>query len=365
MARFARTLVLVAASWQLALPRLVRADHATSLVLKWRAPRGNAGKPPPRGTPEWEAFNGHPSARLVSHLQDPGHADPVPLSGLRSASRNPSHPLSEADIAAAFASLGVPRTIARRAADQALLGLPSGADLVSINDHLIVRNDVVLSYSSSRKAPNWVSWRVRPDDLGPSPRSDDKWRSDPSLPARFGFITFHDYEHSGFDPGHMLPSADRTSTRRENERTYVTSNTVPQSFNNNRGPWAKLEMFTRDRVKYEGLEAHVLAGPIYGKNPLTIGDAVPVPNAVWKVVFLLPRGGTLADVTAETRVISVIIPNNDIDVSEAMSFESFISTPEEIERRTGLRFFTSLPTPLANALRVKRDGGSANSPVHP
>ncbi len=325
-------------------------------ALKWEAPRGNAGKPPPRKQ-EWLAFNGKVSAYHLAHYKDPAHAIPAPL-GLSPARPSPVVAMTPAAIAATLVEKGISMVIAQRGAVHALLGLPSDAG-TSTDDYLIVHKDAVLSYSSSHKAPNWVSWTTSAENLGASGRSDETWRADPSLPNHLAFMSFHDYEAAGYDPGHLVPSADRTRTARDNARTYITSNTVPQSFNNNRGPWARLENETRRLVKEQDLVAHQLAGGVYGKEPLTIGDKVPVPNATWKIVVFLPRGQTLADVSAQTRVISVVIPNNDVEVSPGASFANFLTTPRQIEHLTGLSFFNTLPQGVADALRDKRDAPPA------
>jgi len=335
-----------------------KAEPPAKQPLKWKAPRGNDGKAPPRNN-EWPAFNGKPSAAHLASQSDAQHSVPVVLSGLNAANAHPAAPETVASVAELLAQRGVARVISERAASHALLGLPSGADRSSTDDYLVARKDVVLSYSSSRKAPNWVSWRISTEHLGASGRSDHLWRADPSLPGNFKITTFHDYENAGYDPGHLVASADRTRNARDNARTYLTSNTVPQSFNNNRGPWAKLEQYARDHVRSSGMEAYVMAGAVYGKTPLTVGDSVPVPNATWKIVVLLKQGETLADVNARTPIVSVLMPNNDSLVKSNDPYTKYLTSPAEIERQTGLRFFTSVPAHVADALRQRSEDGPA------
>jgi endonuclease G, mitochondrial len=321
--------------------------------LRDKAPRGNAGKPPPQSDAEWLAFNGTVSAAHASGWNAPDHQQPVPLSGLLPTAAHPSTALTQHELSSALVGAGAAPAIAQRAAAHVMLGLPSGASVTATDDHLIARNDVVISYSSSRKSPNWVSWTTTRDHVGAkSFRSNAHFRADPSLPRSFGYAAFHDYERSGYDPGHMVPSGDRTANTRANIRTYVTSNTVPQAFNNNRGPWLDLERHVRDEVLKDDLQAHVIAGGVYGKTPLTIGNGVPVPAATWKIVVFLKRGQTLAEVDRTTRVVSVLIPNNDVEVGPLDPFQKYLTTPGEIERRTGLRFFSALPRQLADQLRT-------------
>jgi len=327
--------------------------------LRWKAPRGNAGKPPPNDPYAWPRFNGAwPADHRVRYL-DPAHHDPVPLPGLRPALPHPTTAPTPTAIGASLLARGVAAPIAARAARNVLLGLPSDANRTAEDDYLIARNDLVLSYSSSRKSPNWASWVTTREHAGQVGRSDHTWRSDPSLPAHFGFSTFHDYEGAGYDPGHLLPAGERRNSARASARTYVTTNHLPQAFNSNRGPWLRFENSYLHHVQEQDLEAHVLAGGVYGQRPLTIGSGIPVPNAMWKIVVLLGRGQTLADVTPATRVLAILIPNSDAEVNPRAGFDRYLTSPAEIERQTGLRFFNHLPQPLADALRGKIDPGLA------
>lgn len=50
-----------------------------------------------------------------------------------------------------------------------------------------------------------------------------------------------DYAGSGFDRGHLLPSADRDDSRAENDATFYLSNVSPQYPKLNRNQWRLLE----------------------------------------------------------------------------------------------------------------------------
>jgi endonuclease G len=325
--------------------------------LRWKAPRGNAGQPPPSDPVGWSKFNGSwPAAHRARYL-DPGHHEPVPLPGLRPAAAHPPRSLEEEVVHADLVRRGVDPILVRRAARNVLFGLPSGAGKDAADDYLIARKDLVLSYSASRRSPNWASWVTTTAHAGLAGRSDHTWRADPSLPADFPFASLHDFEAAGYDPGHLLPAAERQSSTRSNARTYLTSNNLPQSIHSNRGPWLRFENTYRHHLMQHELEAHVIAGGMYGEAPLTIGPGIPVPNAMWKIVAFLEPGQRLADIDERTRVMAVVVPNSDAEVELADGFARYLTSPREIERRTGLRFFTNLPEPVAEALRKKIDAG--------
>jgi endonuclease G, mitochondrial len=62
-------------------------------------------------------------------------------------------------------------------------------------------------------------------------------------------------------------------------------------------------------------------------------------------------GDDLKRITENTRVIAVRMPNDDT----ADHNKDYRVSPAEIEKKTGLRFFTNLPPKIKNALRKKKD----------
>ena len=87
----------------------------------------------------------------------------------------------------------------------AALGVPLDAD--PSDDYLIDRTYWVASYSPKRLEPNWVSWRLVASDLG-SVKRGNSFRADTALPDGFKKVQKNDYAGSGYDRGHMCPSAD-------------------------------------------------------------------------------------------------------------------------------------------------------------
>ncbi|WP_158625440.1 MULTISPECIES: DNA/RNA non-specific endonuclease [unclassified Asaia] len=98
-----------------------------------------------------------------------------------------------------------------------------------------------------------------------------------------------DYQRSGFDRGHMMPSGDAPD-RASQQETFSLANMVPQTPDLNRGLWAGVEKRVRERVLAEG-EAYVVTGPAYRTDmPVRIGvQELPVPSSTWKAVYLPGR----------------------------------------------------------------------------
>ena len=256
--------------------------------------------------------------------------------------------------------LGTPAATADRAARHIELGMPSPATRKNDNDLLLVRNSYVISYNAKRNAMNWASWEVSNQDLGDIGRHE-KFRPDATLPKRFYQPNSGDYKMPGFSRGHMVRSGERTRNPRENAKTFVFTNMLPQAVNNNTGPWNEFEDFYRAQVTSGELVAHVMAGGVFGQAPVEQRN-VAVPSATWKVVALLKKGQRVEDIDDKTRVISIIIPNNNEDVKVDHDWGRYRTSVSDIEKKTGLKFFDSMTPRLAQAMKDRVDESAVPPP---
>ena len=237
------------------------------------------------------------------------------------------------------------------------MGLPDAATADPANrDHFLsVKHQYVLSYSGTRRTPNWASWELNTAWLGAVARQDD-FRADDTFPAGFPQAQLSDYFNSGWDRGHLCPSEDRTATLLDNQNTFYLTNMVPQADNVNGGPWAQLEAYARS-LATSGKEIFEIAGGIYAGTAKTIGaDAVAVPSSTFKVVVVLDAPGQgAANVTASTRVISVIMPNDNAQVAKSADWHGFRVKALDIEAQTGLRLLSDVSEPVREALESQID----------
>src|ERR1051325_4081386 len=165
------------------------------------------------------------------------------------------------------------------------LGIPSPASTSDPNNFLSVKSGYVVAYNGSRKVPNWVSWQLNTSYLGSVARQDD-FRPDDTFPASEPQASLADYSGSGYDRGHMCPSADRTLTVAANSQTFFLTNMVPQAANNNQGPWAVMENDLRT-IARTGKELFIISGGTFSASSNAIGSGVVVPDKTFKVVVVL------------------------------------------------------------------------------
>ena len=243
-------------------------------------------------------------------------------------------------------------------------GNPSNAvaDLLQANNYLMEKPSFTLSYNRDKGTPNWVSWHLETGWTGSLPRTDT-FRADPAVSPDWYRVQSTDYFASGFDRGHMTPNADRDNPASIplNQETFLMSNMVPQAPNNNQGPWADLENFLRTLLTTN--EVYVIAGPagVGGSgdngpaNTIANGN-VTVPAFTWKVALVLPTGDDdVARVSASTRVIAVIMPN---DNSINSDWHTYLTTVDAVESLTGYNFFANVPDAIENAIEAGIDGNN-------
>ncbi len=245
-------------------------------------------------------------------------------------------------------------------------GNPSGAvtDVNVPDNYLLLRNEYAMSYNDTNRIPNWVAWQLNDSWLGDAERQDN-FRADNDLPTSFFHVDANDYLRSGFDRGHLCPSADRTVTVTDNENTFFMTNMIPQAPKNNRDVWGDFEDYLRTLTNSKDL--YIYAGG-YGQGGdgakgfvITIGEGIVVPSNTWKTVLVVDRGETPADVSADDFAISIDIPNSQ-SVS-GTSWQNWVVSVDEIETSTGHDFFSELPDDIESTLEASRSFSSSFSGV--
>ncbi len=242
------------------------------------------------------------------------------------------------------------------------LGTPSPAttDATNKDDFLMLKRQYALSYNNEKGTANWVSWQLKKSWLGSVDRCSS-FSPDPDLPKGFNVVKPTDYTGSGFSRGHMTRSGDRSATKTDNCATFFMTNMVPQTQEQNEGPWLELENLSKDLAQ-QGKELYIIAGPhgeggtgLKGeKTRIGKSQNVVVPESTWKVVLVLDKPGLgIKGVTAKTRVIAVKMPNvlgikND-------SYTEYLTTVDELEKLTGYDFLSDVPEEIQAVIEAKKD----------
>lgn len=197
-----------------------------------------------------------------------------------------------------------------------------------------------LAFDENRHTPVWVGWELlREESTGDQKRSSHRFWQDDNV---YGCPSTKDYSCSGYDRGHMCPAADQKWSKEAMRDCFSLANIVPQDHELNAGAWATLEK--KERVWAQRDSALVIvAGPIYTAADTTrIGQTgVAVPSAFFKVM--------LAPYLDKPRAIGFIYPNTD----SPGNMQQYSMSVDEVEKITGLDFFSTLPDELEDEVESK------------
>ncbi len=203
-----------------------------------------------------------------------------------------------------------------------------GQDYIPHSDgQIISHTHYTLSYSEENEQANWVYYALTPDMVKGTVSRTDDFREDMAIEERSASL--QDYKGSGYDRGHLAPAADMKLNRTSMSESFYLSNMSPQEASFNRGGWKNLEQLVRTWCLEEDT-IYVVTGPIFQNNKGTIGlNQVTVPGYYYKVIY---------DPTNEVKMIGFIMPNEKL----TNNLDSYTVAVDEIEKRTGIDFFSQL-----------------------
>lgn len=222
------------------------------------------------------------------------------------------------------------------------IGYPVGDEKVEIVKHRAMH----LGYVEKHEQPSWVMHMITTDVISGNVSRTNDFREDPLVST--GSACKEDYWYSGYDRGHMAPSADYRWSQIALSETYFYSNMSPQKPEFNREKWAELEDVVRNYVIANKKEIYVITGSILTDSlPKMQNEGrkneVSIPQLIYKIVLDLTPGQEYA--------IGFVIPNGKCSYP-VMSYSKSI---DEIEEMAKLDFFSSLPDELENKLEANKD----------
>lgn len=218
------------------------------------------------------------------------------------------------------------------------LGYPKSSQSFQLVKHLAL----ALGYAEEHEQAAWVQHVVIPEvEFANVSRTND-FRTD-SL-VKTGTAVETDYflkevmpdgelkfDGFGYDRGHLAPSADFRWSQKALSESYFYSNMSPQKPEFNRERWAELESWIRTYVIDFQEPVFVVTGPILKDGLPTQGEnKVSIPAQFYKIVL---------DLTGdEKKAIAFLMPNDHC----AYPVSGYVTSVDEIEKLTGLDFFSSL-----------------------
>lgn len=214
-----------------------------------------------------------------------------------------------------------------------------------------------VEWDVEKKAQRWTAYRIHVG-LSGNAGYDGNFEEDPNLPsdARVSNSSSY-YSGSGFQRGHICPSADRQYSKTANHQTFYYTNMQPQYGMFNAGndkkydsPWVRLE----DQVRKWGRSSkcdtlYVVKGGTIDDDKLLktsrypqgkIGGQLPIPKYFFVALLMKPAKG-------DYRAIGFWIEHDAADHSgDALS--KYVKSIDELEALTDIDFFCNLPDAIEN-----------------
>lgn len=212
---------------------------------------------------------------------------------------------------------------------------PQTSTNVDLVDHKFFK----ISYDKQRRLARYVVYQLSADQLrAKSAEREDKFIADPILKSRnIPYVLPNEYVRTGFDRGHLAPSADFTWNQEANDKTFVMSNMAPQSKNLNRDAWRRLEEKVRKWACGEKLVT-VITGPVLTAGMPTLPSGLEIPQSFYKIII---------DETPPVKTIAFLYhqeDRGDVLAKRMISVDS-------IEQMTGIAFNQINPNLLQDKIR--------------
>jgi endonuclease G, mitochondrial len=212
------------------------------------------------------------------------------------------------------------------AASEIYAGLPAGPAV-----QVLTNPGFVVGYSDARRQPLWVGYRaesLKGRRIGKRP---ERFEADPRVA---GAVNEGDYRGSGYTRGHLAPNylIGRLYGRAAQHATFLMSNISPQRERLNGLVWQRLEEAEADVVAPGAVELWVLTGPVFAAQPPVLKrSGIPVPEAFYRIWLDLRDG--------QPHALAFVVPQQ---VCGTEPLSRYLTSVDDIERRTGLDFFHEL-----------------------
>ena len=223
-------------------------------------------------------------------------------------------------------------------------------------------------WDTQKKAQRWSCYELYASNLKNAPgvkRYDSDTNLYPKDPLLADSLQWASdpYWNSGFDHGHICPSADRLNSKEANYQTFFMTNMQPMRHIFNSGVWANMEYMVRTVANNRTLcdtlyvcKGGTIDGGVFNdgnKNVsttwMTTGKKLLVPRYYF-MALLKVKNGTY-------HAIALWIDHEKYANSKETRLAQFAISIDELERRTGIDFFCNLPDEREAIIESKYDAG--------
>ena len=218
--------------------------------------------------------------------------------------------------------------------NKSLLELPA----IHESDIILIYSGFVVKYNPDYLIPDWVAYELTAKEVnGEVPRASG-FSMDLNYDGRQAMR--EDYSYSGWDKGHMAPSADMKWSQSSMFESFYLTNVCPQNHDLNGRDWHVLENRVRSWALKFG-RVWVVCGPIVNEKQYgTIGDRnVMVPDGFFKAVLRQNSNGGYQAIAFVFKNDSSRQPLKESMISvdgleSIIGYDLFVNLDDDIEEKT-------------------------------
>lgn len=173
-------------------------------------------------------------------------------------------------------------------------------------------------------------------------KGEDQYPTDPDLHCSTAWTVDNDpFWRSGYDHGHLCPSADRRNTKLQQYQTFYLTNMMPQNSVFNSGVWANMENWVRNQISTGSKDTlYVVKGGTID-NPSqyearTVHGMI-IPKYYYMAVLMKNSSGY--------RAMGFKVEHKE---SRDTNLAKYVVNIDELEKFTGIDFFCNLPDDIEN-----------------
>ena len=167
------------------------------------------------------------------------------------------------------------------------------------------------------------------------------------------YFSYDPFRSSGYDHGHICPSADRLYSKEANYQTFFLTNMQPQRHIFNAGIWEAMEGKLRSWIH----QSSNIKDTLYVCKGGTI-DAVETPGGIKDPILTTLSNGLIVpkyffmallyrSKTGNYKALAFWVEHLNEDHSND-ALGNYVINIDELERRTGIDFFCNLPDDIEN-----------------
>lgn len=203
-----------------------------------------------------------------------------------------------------------------------------------------------VEYDINKKLSRWSCYEIYASNRETHTQryysDSNQYPQDPLLNAQYRWGTDPFYR-SGYDHGHLCPSADRLNSYNANYQTFFLTNMLAQEHTFNAGVWANMETWVRNQITITSKDTLyvVKGGTIDNASQYTTMDRTGGKLIIPKYYFM----AVLMRNSSGYKAMGFWIEHK---ANSAKNLTPYVVNIDKLESLTGIDFFCNLPDDIEN-----------------